>query len=60
MTISQIAKKVKIIFTRKITYIFLIFFIATIIVINRVLYLSEGPVGEKNCPPLFPDQDTAN
>ncbi len=44
---------------RKITYIILALFIAIFLVIHKIIYLSEGPVGKKDCPSLFPDQDAS-
>ncbi|MBX4201031.1 FAD-binding oxidoreductase [Candidatus Parcubacteria bacterium] len=50
--------KLKQIFIRKITYVILIILIAIVVVIQRVIYLSEGPkLTQKACPPLFPDSE---
>lgn len=52
---------IKKILSRKITYIILVVLIAIVIVVHKIIYLSQSPaLAQKDCPPLFPNSESAN
>ncbi|HEY4496850.1 MAG TPA: FAD-binding oxidoreductase [Candidatus Paceibacterota bacterium] len=48
-------RKLKQVIKKPITIIAVILIVTVFVIIKKIEYYSADPVGEKNCPPLFPD-----